>query len=469
MKRGLVAATLALLLAGGAAAEAGEAVTAFVGAVVIDGTGAPAIPDAVVVVDGDRIAAVGPQASVRIPEGARVIDLSAKWIIPGLIDAHIHFFQSGGLYARPDVIDLRAVRPYEQEIARVKAGLRLTFARYLASGITSVVDVGGPLWNFEVRELARKTLLAPRVAVAGPLLGTYAPPELMSGDPPLVKITSPAHARAEVRRQLEYRPDLVKIWFVSPGWKMARHLEWVRAAIAESHAAGVRVVVHATERRLARAVVDAGADILAHSIDDEPVDDALLELMKARGVIYTTTMVVKEGYREVLGGRVQLSDIERRLGDAEAIASFDDLKTVPRRLFSWLHRLGPEPVGPIISQNLARTLASGVVVAAGSDAGNIGTLHGPALHRELELMAEKAGLTPMQVLVAATQGGAKVMGRSAELGTLEPGKLADMVILGADPLSNIRNTRRIWRVIKGGVVLDPDEIMRSAGAGAGKS
>ncbi|MFQ5984611.1 MAG: amidohydrolase family protein [Alphaproteobacteria bacterium] len=465
MMRKLMAAIAGLSLAalGLAAARADGTVTAFVGATVIDGTGAPPIADGVVVVGDDgRIAAVGPRRIVRIPDGARVFDGGGKWIIPGLIDAHIHFFQSGGLYTRPDVIDLRAVRPYEEELARVKAGLKATFARYLASGVTSVVDVGGPMWNFEVRELAEKTLLAPRVAVAGPLLATYVPAALATGDPAIIKITSPAEARAEVRRQLAHEPDLVKIWFVSPGLSIAREMEWVKAAVAESHAAGVRVVIHATRLRLARAVVEAGADILAHSIDDRPVDDDLIELMKARGVVYTTTMVVKEGYREVFGQHVALTGIERRLGDRQAIASFDDLDTLPRYLLpSWVRRRPPQPIDPVISRNLARVHAGGVIVAAGSDAGNIGTLHGPALHRELELMAREAGLAPMDVLVAATRGGARVMGMSADLGTLEPGKLADMVILNADPLADIRNTRGIHRVVKGGIVLDPEDIIRS--------
>ncbi|MCZ6523148.1 MAG: amidohydrolase family protein, partial [Alphaproteobacteria bacterium] len=391
-----------------------------------------------------------------------------KWIIPGLVDAHIHLFQSGGAYTRPDIIDLRAHRPYAEEVARVKARIELTLARYLASGVTAVVDVGGPLWNFEVRARAARAPLAPRVAVAGPLLATYAPPALAGADPPIVRIATPDEARAEVRRQLLHDPDLIKIWFVFPARELGPEIAWVRAAVAESHAGGVRVVAHATQRRVARAVIEAGVDVLAHSIDDGPVDDRLLALMKARDVVYTTTIVVKEGYREVLGLEVRLSDIERRLGDPEAIASFRDLETLSRRLLpSWLRPRPPPPldppIDPVVGANLARVWARGITVAAGSDAGNIGTLHGPALHRELELRVA-AGLTPAAVLVAATRGGARVMGREGDLGTLAPGKLADMVILDADPLADIRNTRRIHLVVKGGRVLDPDEIMARARA-----
>ena len=160
-------------------------VTAFVGGTLLDGTGAPPIKNSVVLVDGDRIVAVGDRKRTPLPADAGIVDTTGKWIIPGLIDAHIHLFQSGGLYSRPDIIDLRPVRPYEWEIANVKRKLPSTLSRYLASGVTAVVDVGGPMWNFAARRLAQTLPLAPRVAVAGPLLATYGPPNLTATDPPM--------------------------------------------------------------------------------------------------------------------------------------------------------------------------------------------------------------------------------------------------------------------------------------------
>ena len=444
------------------ASDADGRITALVGGTVIDGTGAEPLPDALVLIDGTRIAAVGPRSTTAAPGGARVIDTRGKWIIPGLIDAHIHFFQSGGLYTRPDIIDLRGVRSYADESASIRRRLPVTLARYLASGVTSVVDVGGPYSNFAVRALARRTLLAPRVAVAGPLLGTYAPEELESEDPPVIRVASPEAARALVRRQLAYKPDLVKLWLVERlGLDLAAELDWARAAIEESHAAGVRVVAHATQRETARAAVLAGVDVLAHSVQDRRVDDAFVALLKARNVVYTTTFAVAEGYHEVLSQSVELSDIERRLGDPEAIASFAELGALPFGKVPFWVRLQPPPNQRVAFANLRRLQAAGVAIAAGSDAGNIGTLHGPALHRELELMAE-AGLAPMEIIVAATHGGARVMGRESELGTIEAGKLADLVVLDADPLADIRNTRRIYRVVKGGVVLDPEDVLAAA-------
>ena len=443
-------------------AHAGAEVTALVGGTVIDGTGAKPLANAIVLIEGERVAAVGRSDAVAVPDGAHVVDVRGKWIIPGLIDAHIHFFQSGGLYTRPDILDLREVRPYAEELAWIQRRLPATLARYLASGVTAVVDVGGPFSNFAVRELARRTALAPRVAVAGPLLGTFAPPELETDDPPVIHVTGPEDARTLVRRELEHKPDLVKLWLVDVwGRGLGAELDWIRAAIEESHAGGVRVVVHATEREAVRAAVRAGADVLAHSVRDSVLDEALIALLKERDVVYTTTLVVSEGYHEVLGQQVELTDIERRLGDPEVIATFADMAGLPWHKVPFWARFQEPPSHAVAFENLRRVQAAGVTVAAGSDAGNIGTLHGPALHRELELMAE-AGLEPMDILVAATYGGARVMGREAELGTIEAGKLADLVVLDADPLADIRNTRLIHRVVKGGVVLDPEEILEQA-------
>src|SRR4030095_13741938 len=190
-----------------------------------------------------------------------------KWIIPGLIDAHVHFSQSGGLYTRPDIIDLRSRRPYEKELEAIRERLPYAFERYLASGITGVVDCGGPMWNFDVRDIASKTKRAPRVAVAGPLISTYLPPTTPTDDPDIVTPNSPAEARDLVRRQLDRRPDLIKLWWVRrPGDNLDRQVEIMSAAIEESKSRGIRVAVHATELETAKAALRAGADILVHSV-----------------------------------------------------------------------------------------------------------------------------------------------------------------------------------------------------------
>jgi imidazolonepropionase-like amidohydrolase len=434
--------------------------TAYVGATLFDGTGADPIEDAVVIVMGDRILEVGPKGEVAIPDYLPLVDVSGKWIVPGLIDAHIHYFQSGGLYTRPDVIDLRSRRSYKTEMARVEADLEKTFRRYLASGVTSVVDVGGGYWNFEVREMANQQLYAPRTAVAGPLVSTVSRPQMDIGDPPIIEVDSPEMARELVRKQLEYEPDLIKIWFIVPrDGDFTPNLPIIEATIDEAHAAGVRVAVHATQLEAARASVKAGADILVHSVDDEPVDDEFIALVKESGAIYTSTLIVMEGYGEVLGGDVRLTDVERELGDPDVVMTWsevplgNDAEEIRARRRERLER-----TMPVMQQNLKTMQDGGAIVAAGTDAGNIGTLHGPAIHREFELMAE-AGLTPKEILVDATKNAALVFATEPEMGTIEKGKLADFLVLDADPLVDVANLRRIHRVVKGGVALDPAQIL----------
>jgi imidazolonepropionase-like amidohydrolase len=126
--------------------------------------------DTTIVIRGERIETLGPAASAAVPADARLIDARGKWVIPGLIDAHVHLFLSGNYYTRPDIADFTAVVSYAAEVARNKARMPYTFRTWVASGVTGVVDVGGPMWNFEMRAHARSTVEAPRVAVAGPMV-----------------------------------------------------------------------------------------------------------------------------------------------------------------------------------------------------------------------------------------------------------------------------------------------------------
>jgi len=447
----------ATLIAGDALADMD--ITVLTGATLFDGSGAPPLTNAVVVVRDDRIADIGPLGQVPIPSGAVVTDLRGKWILPGLVDAHVHFFQSGGLYTRPDVIDLRHVRPYDIEIATIRRQLPATLTRYTRSGVTSVVDLAGPAWTYELRRLTYGSAASPRVALAGPGLAPALQPGLDGEHAPAIVVRTPAQARRAVRSLASDRPDLLKIWFaLTPKLDPQREFRWVYAAIDEAHKLGLRVAVHATKLELAREMVRAGVDILVHSIDDELIEPELLSLMRARGVLYIPTLGVGRRYAEVLGQQLALSLFEKAMADSDVIASFDDLR--------WLNRGRTSkrglPDNRIANENLLRVHRAGIQIAAGSDAGNIGSLHGPGLHRELELMVG-AGLTPTQVLLSATRNGAAVMGRGNELGRLQPGMLADLLVLDSDPLADIRNTENIVFVIKGGQILHCDTKILPAG------
>lgn len=463
---------LLVLLALAAGAE--EAPFVLVGATLVEPGRGP-VADGAVVVAAGRIVASGPRATVAIPAGARIIDAAGAWITPGLIDAHIHFFQSGGLFTRPDAVDLRAVRPYADEIAGIRAGIDGTLRRHLRCGVTAVLDCGGPRWNTEVRARAQAAG-APVVAVMGPLIATWAPPELACDDPGIVQVGDVAAAEAMVAAQAAAGFDLIKIWYiVRPGETVAQHEPLVRRTIAAIHAHGLRAAVHATELETAKAALRAGADVLVHSVESAPVDDEFLDLCRRNRAVYIPTLMVERGYIGAFSQLVPVTPLELEWADAERLHSLFALRwlpaaTIPEPLHPWLRagrRARQEPAlaarllagdGLATAQaNLVRVHAAGITIAAGTDAGNIGTLHGPSLHSELTLM-RAAGLTPAEVLACATRGGAAALGR-ADLGGLAPGMRADLLVLAADPLADPAHLARLRLVVAGGLVHDPATLV----------
>lgn len=443
-------------------ASALAAAVAFTGGTVIDpGTGR-VIPDANLILEGERITAVGPAAQTPVPAGAKVIDAKGRWILPGYVDSHVHFFQSGGLYTRPDVLDLNKVRPYATEVELVKSRLTDAFARYLRSGVTAVVDIGGPLWNFEMRKIARETPLAPRVAAAGALISSVSRTKLDLGDPPIVKIATADEARALVRKLAGEKADYIKIWFVVDGPDAVERFRPVlRATVEESRAQKIRVAIHATELEAARASVEAGADLLVHSINDKDIDDAFLALTKERGTILTPTLVVFERYAQTFAQQLKLTREELAWGDPYVIGTLFDLGHLKPELVPENLRIAVQNpkflemrVGVPMRQaqkNLKRLQDAGIPIAAGTDAGNMGTIHGPAIFREFALMKE-AGLTPMQILAAATATAARAFQAKPEFGSIAPGMLADLVVLKSNPLEDIARASDLESVVKGGVV-----------------
>ncbi len=439
---------------------------AIVGGTLVNTNGHAPLENAVILIQEDRIIAVGTRDEVQISSGIETINAKGKWIIPGLIDAHVHFFQSGGLYTRPDVIDLRKHVPYaDTELKQIRDRLPDTFARYLRCGITSVVDVGGPYWNFEVRALAESSKMAPTVAVAGPLISTYQPAALTTDDPPIIKVKSVYQARRIVKEQATHEPDLIKIWYiVGRGETAEDNYPIVRAAIKESHKLGIRVAVHATQLETARLAIQAGADVLVHSVTDEEVDQNFIDLLLENQVIYTPTIVVFEGYPETFSQRAKFLPIEFELANPYVLGTLFDLRylpeaDIPERIRKRMAEANPVTPNPIALTNLKKLHDAGVIIAVGTDAGNIGTLHGPSIFREFELFS-LAGLSPAEILEAATVNGARIMGRENDYGTIEPGKIADLVILNQDPLIDIMNTSNINAVVKHGRYYPAVEIIQ---------
>lgn len=421
---------------------------------IMDGTGSPVLKNGAIVIENGRIRDIGRRGNIRGGPGITIVNAEGKWAIPGLIDAHVHFDQSADIYARPDAIDLRSIRPYEEEVEWTRSRIPATLRRYAAAGVTGVVDMGGPMWSLDVRDIAAGAIAAPRVAAAGPLLSTLGVPELDSKDPAVLEVSSPQEAWDRIAQIAERKPDLIKILFIHRSSDdFDRQAGIVEAAIAESHRRGIRVAVHATELQTAKAALGAGADILVHSVEDRRIDAEFINLLKARDVPYIPTLMVSGRYDAVFGGSVQLTPIEEKLGDPDVIRSWAELAKSADSVPGGIPSYPLAAVLPMQSLNLQLLYTADVRIAAGTDAGNIGTPHGPALHREMEMMAE-AGMRPFDILIAATRNAAMVMGRSKEVGTLEKGKLADIVLLDADPVRDIRNVHRIFKVMKGGEFVD---------------
>jgi len=492
MKRFLV---LTALLASTTWATASGTTIIANGTAIDPGTG-KVTPNATVVIDGDRIKSIVESSAGISQKGDTVIDAKGKFILPGYIDTHVHFFQSGDIFTRPDAVDLNSVRSYKDEHAWIEKNLPDVFARYLRCGITSVVDVGGPLWNFAVRKQANSTAKAPRVAISGPLISSVSRPQLeLNGDAPIVKIDTPEQGREMVRKLAAQNPDYIKIWYIVPGVapasastpqpnasaspsaapgqsdaeRAAIFRPVVHAVIDESHRLKLRVAVHATELEAARASVEEGADLLVHSVTDKPVDDAFVKLLKEKGTILTPTLVVFERYGRTFANKLELTPEEKAWGNPEVIASLDPTKIAedkrPERLKKAM--ANPEPVldgiqktYDVALKNLKTLEDAGITIATGTDAGNIGTIHGPAIFREFQLM-KQAGLTPMQILQCTTANAAKTFGgeTGAKIGALKPGNYADLVILKSNPLDDIKNASDIESVMKNGVLYSTNTLI----------
>jgi imidazolonepropionase-like amidohydrolase len=407
------------------------------------------------------------------PKGAiQTIDGSGKYLIPGLVDAHVHFFQSGGIYTRPDVVDLRKYKPYADEIAWNHRNMESQLRRYVRAGITSVVDVGATLSFLKQRDTFQTKNYAPGVYMTGPLLTTWEPPVYkgLKEDEPFFEMKTVEDARKYVQQQLAFKPDFIKIWYIVMGQNVdsaARsHLPLVQAVIDEAHKNNLRVAVHATERITAQLAVEAGADFLVHGIEDEPVSPAFVQLLKAKKVVLSPTLVVSHGYRKALGQTYELNSDDYHYAHPTPLNSLIDFRHLPDSLLRHRYKAGMERSAAnarredsILRLNLKRLSDGGVTIATGTDAGNIGTQHAGSYFSELQAM-QQSGMSMWQLLQASTINGAKAVGKEAEFGSIKLGKQADLVLLHKNPLDSIANWKTIDWVINKGTAWKPDSVFR---------
>jgi imidazolonepropionase-like amidohydrolase len=443
---------------------AAQSPLAFVGATVYTGEATPPIADAVLVVRDGHIAAVGPRATTPVPADCKRFDVAGKFITPGLIDAHVHYSQTGWADGRPDARDTRKQHPYEVAMAQNAAHPEVYHLAFLHSGVTAVFDVGGYPWTRGLTAATENSPTAPHVAAAGPLLATYDPKILTLPDQQQFLFPQTEDdARRFVHLQKAFGSAAVKFWFIETPEHSAEQLApLVLAAGDECKKVGLPLIVHSTTLATARVAVAAGAHLLVHSVEDKDVDDDFVAAAKANGTIYCPTLTVRDGYVQLYTATIS-DEVKRQLADVHPSVKARVLETEDAEIKAKVNtraiegmKKRAEVTDQVMARNLVKLHQAGVRVAMGTDAGNPLTLHGPSVFVEMEAM-QKDGLPPADVLVASTRNAADAMGRK-DLGRIAVGAVADLLVLAEDPGKDARAFRSLQQVCRGGGLHDRKEL-----------
>jgi len=456
------AATLALAAVSGAQAAgsppAAPPPLAIVHATLIN-PNAPPVSDAVVVFRDGRVVCAGRAATCSVPAGVESRDATGGFIAPGLIDAHVHYSQTGWVDGRPDAGDLRARFPYDSVVASLRDHPERFDRAYLCSGVTSVFDVGGYPWSLAMARQHEDRLNAPRMAAAGPLLSTIDFWLNLPFERQFVYMSSDSAVRSGVRALARMGASAIKVWYIQvPDSIQPTMRHRLTVAGEEARRVGLPLIVHATELARAKEALAAGAHVLVHNVEDAPVDSEFTALARRSGAIVTPTIVVLTGYADVLGGR---SPAYRYPLDCVDPVTRSHLETpLPDNLRAPAERIGRiATTTALSSRNVAALVAAGIPIAMGTDAGNPGTAAGPSVYAEMEAM-QRAGMTAAAVFASSTIVAARAMGRDRELGSLEANKLADAVVFDADPTADIANARRVRLVVRGGAAFARAELVQ---------
>jgi len=473
----LLAAGIAACLA--APLVAGAQDTAIVGATLIDGNGGPPIPGAVIVISGDRITAIGAQGEVVVPRGAKVIDAKGAWVVPGFMDTNVHLSLYGGMRDRYET--LAKYWPRENEIVLEAAQIDLTY------GVTTVRDSYGFLVPLtQVRdEIASGKAIGARILAAGNIVGWGGPYSVSFSLNPQRDVTrfqaevddamaqgagetladmTPEELRVAINTYLDKGPDFLKYGgtshFDQPTF-IGFSPEAQRAMVEEAHKRGRAVDTHSTTIEGMRTSVRAGVDVVQHpeAITPREMPDDLAKLLAARHVVCSMLVSTMTG-----------DAWEKHLKDkAEAEKKLDEAakkQPLPTTLYD--ERKRAHDLGTDLETrrtNAIKLLTTGCITTVGTDSywaaapefqiepKPVWQNHGIGTIMAIEGLVE-LGMTPMQAISAGTRNGAYACRRLADLGTLEKGKIADLVILNADPLADIHNIRKVRSVVVGGKVVD---------------
>lgn len=434
-----VSAFLVALACSQAFAEPQKKRLALVGGMLLDGYEMPPLHHAAVVIEGDRIVAVGPASEVKIPADASVVDTSGKVMLPGLIELHAHLIILGhGDYSRWD--------PWIAEHKLVERVMEISAKQLLMAGVTSAVDLGGTLKeSLSVRDrIKRGEIPGPRMWMSGPWI-TRDLGEYSDALPTQILVDTPAEAARAVDQLADAGVDVIKAY-------VDMRPEHYRAIADAAHKRKLKVHAHVYDPVDVRNALEAGIDVLTHagSAGTPPYDPALVKAIAVKG----TPVVITAAHRVWLfpatvdfPERIQDPRLEQDFPPLlykEVMDSLRDFRrlsyfaTTDRQMFYG-------------NASLKQWIDAGVVMGMGTDSGTPLNFHTEALWREIKAHVDM-GMSPARAISAATRVGADILGRGADLGTIEPGKLADIIVVNGNPLFDIVALSNVETVVKGGVI-----------------
>lgn len=431
---------LVVLLAGTAIAQENlrpDVPVAIVGGMLLDGYEAEPIHHSVVVFENGRITAVGRKHDTNIPDNAVIIDAGGRTVMPGLIDAHMH-------------IDLIGHGSYERyyeligDMDNLGRFMQVAAKQMMRAGVTSGLDLGAPFQAFDFRERVRRgEIPGPRLTLSGPWI-TRLDYDTVPDEYEIV-IDSPRDAAQKTRELIERGSDVIKVW-------VGLTEDDYRAVVEEAHKAGVKVHAHLYDPAAIRMAIDAGVDVLQHvgSARNPPYDDALVAEIAHKGIPVVQTIAHRIWvYPATVAFPERLYDPDYR-DDMPAdiyedfIASFRNYHRL-----SYYQDIGQETRNA--AKSASQFIDAGAYMGVGTDAASPLNMHDEAMWREMSALVD-SGMTPIQVISAATKTNAEILGQFDELGTIEPGKLADIIIVDGNPLRNIELLDYVDIVIKDGGV-----------------
>jgi hypothetical protein len=312
--------------------------------------------------------------------------------------------------------------------------------------------------------------LSPNVLTTGPLFSMIDRKKIALNDPPIVKVSTKEGADSLFNKMLPFKPDFIKIWYiVTPELPAEKTLPLVQYIASVAHQNKLKLAVHATELNTARLAVNAGADILVHSVSDEVLPADFIALLKSRNVAYNPTLLVGLNYSRSFSGRLSNHPQDLAWANPFALGSLTDPEKMAEVEIPALMKMFRtngisalrQKLDSISRINLMKLVKAGVMVMTGTDAGNIGTMHASSYYQELEAM-RSAGMSNAEILKASTWNAAKAFNIETTLGSIAKGKYADLVLLNKNPLEQLENLNAIDYIIKKGVVLKPDTIINES-------